>query len=443
LFLVPALLPSASAAATSTLASWSDEDTIANTQLLTDNHQTAMTSTGRTVTVWENRKRTSTPGIYAAIREGGSDTWGPPSRLNLHASEFSLVSYGKRVTLIWRNWLASNETRIYSQTLAANGHWLPRQTVTTFSGGDPFELGMAAGASRAGIVATWTRFGRFFAAYKPQGQPWGAPAPIVGSQHWANYEGTVGLQRAFVTGSGRATLVFFERTHPNVGGGGPIIFATRHLDGTWTSQHVTPDTNGQRANDRRGMAVDINYRGDVVVAWAARNLADGGYQILTRSRHEGEPWGAIEQAASQGEQPDVGLGPVGGVNLAYVKQNGDLDTAFLARKIGTSGWTTQQVGQSFDAPYDFASTVLIDVNSVGDALVGVQPSAYGKAIRVARCPAGSACGRVHNLPHTSGQRHYYTLNAIEGEAVAVWQHGCGTEECLAQSIRGSVMTPAA
>jgi hypothetical protein len=144
-----------------------------------------------------------------------------------------------------------------------------------------------------------------------------------------------------------------------------------------------------------------------------------------------------------GEQPDVGLGPVGGVNLAYVQQHRDLNTAFLARKVGASNWSTQQIGSSFDAPSNFASTVLIDVNSVGDALEGVQPSTYGQAIRVARCPAGSVCGRVHNLPHSSGQRHYFTLNANAAEAVAVWQHGCGTEECLAQSIRGSVMTPAA
>jgi len=424
--------PALPAQADDSLALWSDETIITKDQLIWDAEQMAVTSDGRTVVVWENKKFRTGPGLYMAVRDTG--VWAAPEKLNIDASEVAIAAQGRRVLLVWRQLLVGR-TVIRSQALLADGSWGPRRVVSRFSGDSPFERGLAVGANpEGGVVATWNGRFKFYASVRQPGQPWSQAEEIVGSQSWVNYEWTLGAESAFVTNDGTASLAFFDRHRRS--GSGVVVLARHNPGGHWVTTRVTPDAAGKRAVEAFGISIDIDGEGNTVVVWGRRDPVYDVPVLLARSWNGGV-LGSIENVARNATTPDVELGPNGAISLAFTAHRGGVDRVVLGSSNDGSIWTLQTVARS-------KSNGGLAVTESGDAVVIAHPSSYSRRSAFVRCPAAATCGTPTLIPNTAGNARYFRIGATPGDgAVVVWGHGCGTEECVTQSLRSRSMQPAA
>lgn len=420
-----------------TLQSWGARQLVANDIHLEQDPTVVITSSGRSVAMWIQR-RFSVSRLMVATSAPGTDVWSTPVLLSRGAFYATIATHGKdQATVAWQQDDAKGPS-VKSRTMHADGTWGQTRDIAhwTQTGGVTVSL-VLAGNADGDLVAAWTRGKYIRASYRVSGSSWQPETVIPVSRAYA-LDGV-----ANVDDSGEADLVF---PAPTTQGRSDLYVYHRDSSGRWSGQSVARFSTAIHFSSRMFSAA-ANAHGDLGVTWVTRKTRSNPWTVNFRYRPRGTEFSAPERVASHAFGPDLAVDGAGITTLAWVQNDHGSTSVDVARRSALGQWTPPQtIAQEISTSSDWQLQEIVG-NPAGDALLSmsgeVTTASGGLRRRVVsvRCPVGVACGEQHHFLRPLTVGFLDLALAPSGDATAVWPVGCFSEACLGTGIYARDMTP--
>lgn len=373
----------------------------------------------------------------------------------------------RTVLLVLLSLVAATLSAVLAPAVSAAPVWTPPRQLDA-RGSD-----VAVAANPAGdAVAVWVGVGdigerRLFAAFRPRGGAWRAPAAIPDG-------GLVdaGDPQVVLDDAGRATVVWLA--HPY---GGPmdyhgddavLVTARGRLGGPWSEPHEIASYIGDQPP-----ALALDSSGDVSVAWSVfygcllgpvdpctvEQHAAGRYHVQVASRRLTGAWGPAVDLG-EGNLPTLTAAPDGSLTAVWARRptagssGGDIRTATRSAGGAWSATTVLASGGTSVSPPAAVSDLAAGTTAgwaVCDPPLGTPRCRY----QTARRPASGGWGPVEDLvevhtPPLYAPRLDLAVDGL-GRVTAAWAHsevlvatrrslGGGWEPATALSNRDTVVT---
>ncbi|MBI2244878.1 MAG: hypothetical protein HYU55_13410 [Nocardioides sp.] len=245
--------------------------------------------------------------------------------------------------------------------------WGPVKTLAANPRGEG--LAVAADGTVTVVWATGAAPGSIVAVRRPAGGSWGDPV-VIG-------RGT--QPQVAVDRRGAVTVAWLTERAGRADG---VAAARQRAGGRWTTP-VRLTGDGATPYAAGEVVLDVNPRGDAVVAWASRDRRDRPWRVRSAYRPAGGRWSGPGAAtpADGSRHPQVGLDDEGRTVLLLCRQRfGHPQVLRTQERAPAGSWTEPAVVTREGYSPELA------VDSTGDALVAFSPDFTGVA--AAFRPAG-------------------------------------------------------